>query len=598
MLGVVVFWLTAFFSGFLVFEISDLNKALWSAALILSAPQIALGHGGFLLYAVAHNVSIAWGLLGVLLCFLSIKKQSVFLLTFSVFIFSFASFSDPWMLPVFILPIIVSSIIMIFLETGRVRLWYIAWVVAGLFVLVFSETHCFGLFPISGIYKKEFMHINLSWKAIVFSFASVSYYFNIMPFLNFSNFYGIFISYDKINIILYYIFMFINFLSLMYVYYLCIYFSKYRYVYREKNNLFIVLLCSFSILGIFSASLLFNGVSDIRLARYLANIYYCTIICVCLFPWKSMDKKVRKRLYSLGFLFLLSSFYSNTSVWRKQLPVLSFDVGKGVESFLDDEQIQYAYGDYWGVEANVITWRNHYKKIVRPLLYAMDYRGFLPTIWTSPNWYHVPSLQKWAFVLTNVGNDRVCPPYPSCREAVLNQFGPPLYIKQKHQLTFFVYAGNRMNLPYDINVGNWEKPLSVSYDSVLSWKDFYPEIELNGNNLISVDGWEGAKHGVVSTGEYATVHLPVLNKSSAMMKMWVHLSSNKLDQQHVEILYRGKVVAEWAVPSTESIYYLELPIEPGQNSLDCQFHILNYRAKQKPINGIRMYRVKVLDHGG
>ncbi|MUG05439.1 hypothetical protein GM556_07805 [Bombella sp. ESL0378] len=597
-LGAVVFCLTAFFAGLLVFKLSSLNQGLWCGALILAAPQIALGRGGFLLYSVAHNASMLWGLFGVLLCFLSIRKQNIFFLILSGVVFSLSSFSDPWMLPVFVLPIIISSFIMFFLESGRKRLFYTVWFFIGLFVIIFSETHCLGLFPISAIYKKGFTSVNLSWKSIIFTSASVSYYFNFIPLLNFNNFYSILLSEEKRNILLYYIAMVINFFIFFSIVYALIRSIKRKYIFFERENLFVFILFILSILGIFSASVVFKGVNNIRLARYIVNIYYALIICVCLLPWKSMDPSIRKKFYALGFLFLSASILSNKSVWKGPALLSSFDVENEVISFLNNEQIQYAYGDYWGVEAHTITWKSHYEKVVRPLLYTMDYHGFLPTIWTSPNWYHVPSSQKWVFVLTNLGDDRVCPPYPSCREAVLNQFGSPLYIKQKHQVTFFVYAGNKMNLPYDINVENWKKPLSISYDSVLSWKDFYPEIELNGNNLISVDGWEWAKHGVVTTEEYATVHVPVLDRSSTLVRMWVHLSSNKMDQLPVDVLYRGKVVAQWVVPSHESIYYLELPIEPGQNSLDYQFHILNYKAKQKPVNGIRMYRVKVLDHGG
>lgn len=602
MTGVVVFWLTAIVSGGIVVYVSGVKKGVWATGFILCAPQGVLGGWGYLTYPAAHNVSVLWGFLGLFCALVWIKEKRFIAILGAVFFLSVAGFSDPWVLSAFDLPLICAAVMTCLFKgkenafLGRKNLY---WVILNAVVvaIILSKTSFLGIFHIASDNMNYFLKIRFSLKTLPNILGAMACYFNVVPGVNFlcvkefilaqrwGALAGLFGAafFDVIVLFSFLYFAVLHFFRKM---------SSF-----DDRKVFLSFFLLFSIMGIASSVFVFGLVKDISSSRYFVNIYYCVIMFLFIHNVNEKYEWINGVRGVFGFLWILSSLISNLSGFSFKAPFVTLP-NESVLSVLKDEQIDTAFGNYFGVEANSLTWLAHGQAHVRPVLYDPDYHGFLPSIWSSSSWYRLPAHKRWALVITSTEGNDVCSPFPTCEDAAIHQFGMPLNVLHVDRMIFMIYSSDTATIPYNGTVNTWTIPLPLPDEGkFLGWQDFYPNNHMNRDALVTLQGWGDIKKGkIASITTRATVGIPVSDTEHHLMKARFVLGSSTFTRREVDVEYKGRVIAQWRLGRTETVQSVEFPVEKGQRFVSCDLVILNpEKGQHGGMQGVTLSEVQVVN---
>lgn len=355
---------------------------------------------GFVHHLFSHNAINLYGLLCLLIY---IRWQSSIAVTILICVLSFAaSVSDPWYIVAYLLPFAIFSLCV---QIRRERTGFNA----GIQFCMFSLT--IALF-FSGIIQKA-MNVPVAH----FELAKIDAIINNIKwyFLD----YGRMVNFLFMENNVAYVISVISLISIT----LWLFISNAS---RSINFLFML-----SVLGISSTFIIGNPEKAQYSARFLVNILYLAPIII-------FTNLGRKHLAIVMPIFIMSIL---TSVWSH----MSHGKNNADEStvqmiqFMRENNLNYGYGDYWGLRANDATWRSGGDVVIRPVLFDKD-TGMIK--WRRK---HSQSFSTWygpykgkAFIaMTEVGE--TCHDIKKCFEGVQNQYGKPDDILKYKKITFFVY---------------------------------------------------------------------------------------------------------------------------------------------------------------
>lgn len=424
---------TLVFSGWLIFFFAALFSALIARELAgnLAAGIVfsllmwinAYGHiEGFASYPVSHNITNLFGLItlwqllrwvarpswinGILICLLQLM----------------AGLSDPWLLPTFTLPMMLSLAVIGIFYKDRQSCKARAWIplllgLSAVFVLV--KTGAFGVFafmPSMHFSPGPLMTLIANLQTLIGNLGGL---FALLPPLSSAgtNWPETKIQYAGVSTLI--------ILGLFF-------YSAKKMASRsqsDRQHVFIG-VALFSVLGISSAYVISSVLANVTSSRFVINVLYMVTITIVAFMvqyWSAM--RLQSRLAIVGIV----AFYLGASIVSHQrfseiswYPQSDRAVNELIQT-LDVHGLNYGYGQYHGSKSNAVTVITNERVIIRPVAYdqATGQIGFTHPQ-TAVRWFtseDAPKDQKRFFVyLTRATQE--CPDFDQCRDALFRDFGP------------------------------------------------------------------------------------------------------------------------------------------------------------------------------
>lgn len=242
---------------------------------------------------------------------------------------------------------------------------------------------------------------------------------------------------------------------------------------EPRYRLFLV-FAAFSIGGISAAFLISSVAANLSSARFLVNIFYLVLIALVVFfyqHWSNIRTFYRWSILLLTGLFALSTFMGYIFFINKSDYLQSDLEIKQLIHTLDQHNLNYGYGPYHGSKSNAVTLLTHGRITIRPV--AFDKPGGHLRFGhpqTALHWYKpedAPKDQKRFFVYLNLTH-KECPELNQCSQALFSDFGMPLeqipflegviYVWDHpliNQQTIPVHLGQPIRFDTSLNMPNW-----------------------------------------------------------------------------------------------------------------------------------------------
>lgn len=499
--GWLIFFLSAFFSALITRELTGNLAAAIVFTLLVWVN--AYGHiEGFVSYPVSHNITNLFGLCTLWQLLRWIKKPS-FLYGLGIFSLQLlAGLSDPWLLPTYTLPMILSLAIVsiIFKQKKHVNCGAILGLLSALLVVfVIVKMGAFGVFPF--IPAVHFSPGSLSTISVNFLalLGNLGGLFNLIVPLQGQETYWpetrIQHAAFSASILL---FLFI--LSLT------------RLIHKNQSlsSLIFALVSLFSVLGICSAYVISGVLANATSSRFVINVFYIvtmTIVVHAIQAWPSMNLKNKLGIIFVALLYLVTSMvsiprFSQLSGYPKGKSAVNELINK-----LGEHGLNYGYGQYHGSKSNAVTVMTNGRIIVRPITYQVgtgQIRFDHPQ--TSERWFtpdDAPKEQKRYFVyLTRKTTE--CPDFDLCQSTLIRDFGEPaeaidfddgvIYVWNRPlinshslsaQLNQTIYFKSPMNFPH---WSGWSivEPWGVWSDSERAFTSFKFDAPPRGNVRVGI----------------------------------------------------------------------------------------------------------------
>lgn len=420
--GWLIFFLAAVFSALIARELAGNLAAAITFTLLVWIN--AYGHiEGFASYAVSHNITNLFGLItlwqlirwvarpswtnGILICLLQLM----------------AGLSDPWLLPTFTLPMMLSLVISGLLckerESFKVRAWLpLLLGLSAVFVLV--NTGVFGAFAFMPSMHFSPGPLTTQIENLQTLIGNLGGLFGLLPPLPTAgtNWPETLIQYAGFSTLV------------IFGLFLCGAKEMASSSQSNRQHVFIG-AALFSVLGICSAYVISNVLANVTSSRFVINVLYMvtiTIVVSMVQRWPTM------RLHSRLLIVGIGAFYLGTSIVSHQrfsaigwYPQSDRAVNELIQT-LDEHGLNYGYGQYHGSKSNAVSVITNGRIIIRPVTYdqVTGQIGFTHPQ-TAVRWFtseDAPKDQKRFFVyLTRATQE--CPDFDQCRGALFRDFGQP-----------------------------------------------------------------------------------------------------------------------------------------------------------------------------
>jgi hypothetical protein len=127
-------------------------------------------------------------------------------------------------------------------------------------------------------------------------------------------------------------------------------------------------------------------------------------------------------------LMVLASVYGGAPFWLSPWRGMATDPlvdSVGLARFLQQHELTYGYGEYWGASANCVTLIGAGKVTMRPVTFNPQ-TGFISRRGDSSLWYGPKSIPRNAtrFFVAFMDDGENCRSMSICRNGVQQQFGP------------------------------------------------------------------------------------------------------------------------------------------------------------------------------
>jgi hypothetical protein len=468
--GWVIFILSAFISGVIAWKLNAKR-----AALLIPVVLLFTGHfvhaNSFASYSTSHNVTNLFGLASLLVILQWVQAQKNISLILLLLILIAGAVSDPWMVAAYNLPIMLVSAILYFMPTLKIKRMDCAKLfLVALVSILAVKTKLFR--TLSFLPSMEF-HVG-SWETIKnnvsFLIKNLGGMLDILPFRESNEF-----IYAAISLVIIVSLLIVNVGK-----------AIRSSVINEKSIFIFVLFSFFSIGGISLAYSIGSIEATSITARFLVNCMYLNVIGLGVLVdrhWGNSSTTSRLISLSVTALFLLAGITSNFQAWRT--PGLALKDGGTIEllDFLQNNNLSYGYGPYWGAHANAVTAASGSKVRIRPVVFdnttGMMIAGTRPE--SSKHWYlpdDAPADQKEYFVLVRRDVEE-CVDINLCIAGLEKQFGPA--VKQlkysdatilvwDHPLITYLAPPRRIALEDQIRFNTLNPPLaSLGWSTPESW---------------------------------------------------------------------------------------------------------------------------------
>ncbi|MHB1303371.1 MAG: hypothetical protein ACYCZB_07840 [Acidiphilium sp.] len=439
------------------------------AVVLLFSARPAMADG-FLTYAISHNISVMWGLLGLYLSTGHLGERRFVALAASGFCFLVATLSDPWTAAAFVLPILMASAILALLETDRkIRFSFCAIALTMLIVAIIVKTQVFGLLAFLPEPPHSIVPVPEMRRNLVLAARYVAVFFNLLP--------GTLTEpgqHPTLPVTA------VDCLGFAFVVMLCVTRLILSFHAISPRRRFLALTALFS-MGIMALALVLSGfATGMVTARYFANFFVFVPILVAMAPLGLLRHRGIDGVVVATFAGLLvaSGIASDLQVWAKGPPHVRLNGIPELARFLEQHGLTYGYGPYWQTEASAVNWVTHGRVTIRPVNFNSQIGRFGPkNAQTLPRWYTPLGLRgepKRTFLIV-LGWKNACGPDISCLDAARRQFGTPDAVLKYQSL--YILAYNRRIVPSFSNVfGNyWKFP-----NQDFGWIGRYAEIETDG----------------------------------------------------------------------------------------------------------------------
>ncbi|MDD2705029.1 MAG: hypothetical protein PHU07_06835 [Acidocella sp.] len=445
--GWVIFIACVITTYYLTLRVSGNRRLALIVALLLSwaNPGALLTAQGSLGYPIAHNISILYCSVSLICLVHYIQSRNSLLFVFADMFMILSCISDPWADVAFLLPVVAGSLLLLFCKGGRQYLGLlINNILVAAFIVAYFRTSGFGLFD---YLAAPITHVSSDVLKRNFDFlcSGIAGYFNVN------------ISGGVNNTLLY-----IGPDVFAMVFALCTFsalsLTLKRFRVLPLAEFFCLMVFLLSAIGSIAAYLLlFVSVAPWS-ARYFDTAFVFAPAYVLLSFRRSafLSLPVFKAAGILfAMLFVVSGAQASRHFWSSK--GLSVEPALSIARFLQSNNLTYGYGDYWGAEANAVSWITKGDVLVRPV----RFNGVSGRVMKSPVgqvsslWYQSVDQRdksRTFIVFTNHADD-TCQPLEKCIDAAKQQIGVP------DQILMFNAYGD------DYYVLVWNRPILDRLDN-------------------------------------------------------------------------------------------------------------------------------------
>jgi hypothetical protein len=431
--GLLFFWVITLLVGVLVGRDRGFKIGALSTMVLLFAGQPAIGNAGFLGYAVSHNISLVWGLIGLLSTTLWLDRSRIIFLGAAGVCLFIAAVSDPWADAAFVIPIALASLVLAIEGPMIERRRFIAIGAMVLVVGLLVQTRLFGVLWFLPRASHSLATLPGMVQNGAFAARYIAVFLNIIP--------GSFTDTTSLPPTVAVIADCAVFAAIVLV---CLVRLKNKPYPTSGRSRFIALTALASILGMLAALVITGFQQGIITGRYLSNLFVFLPILLAASPigvgrHGGFDRAI---VVCLGGLFIASGIASAATVWTDGMPRTSLRGIPHMAAVLRSHGVRFGYGPYWWTQANATTWVTRGGLTIRPFDFNPNLGKFVPKpVQTLPAWYsqatiaHEPS--RMALILSPSPGD--CGAATTCMAAAVAQFGEPAEIVPYGPLTVLIY---------------------------------------------------------------------------------------------------------------------------------------------------------------
>jgi hypothetical protein len=402
----------------LIAPIAGRRVAAVTATTLLFAGPAAIGSMDCLTYPVTHNISILWGLAG-LVCLLQWLRQSraIWLAAGSVALFV-GEVSDPWLTAALVLPIILAAAVIALLRQQH-RWTGLAIVAGGVLAAVASRTRGFGLLWFLPGSDFKLGQPDDVWHHLGWVFAHLASMFNIVPLPQPDTRWMPPLGLQIVN-------------GIVVVAALGWAAGRIWQLRREmaSDRLFLALSCLAACAATVSAFVLSNIPGTLYTGRLILNWFFLLpVLVVCALYGVNRVEAPRARL-AAGIwcaLFVIAGIAGSPSRLMATPDDVAWKDTRDLLAFLEANDLSYGYGSYTFHQDVTAQWLTGGRIIIRPVASSQTGRIVPRIAQTFPSWYEatdIPPNQKTFFLILAPDED-LCPAPADCKEQAIRTFGPP-----------------------------------------------------------------------------------------------------------------------------------------------------------------------------
>lgn len=405
-----IFIASLFVTGLIAKSQHAAKTAIFLPLILLFAGHLA--HAlGYLTYSISHNITNLYGLICLLLTLHWLRKPQ-WILLIGIFMTGLISgVSDPWMLGAYLYPMLMTSFLFFIVYRSLPIKRNFFWLFVALFLaIVGSKSRCFELLHFLPIYhyQSEAPHLLQNAIGIIENLGRL---FNIVPWPSL-----LITSLISGSI----------FIALLIYSALAIFQPTLKKTPLSLQYFFSTVF--FSIIAILTALLFGHAVAD-KESRFMLNIFYLGPLVIALAFEKNSQlhssKIAKSTMCGITLLFLLSSIISNLNAWKRHSLILQDDKVMQFISFLQQHQLHYGYGPYWGSSANAVTWLSEQKIQIIPVKFSTRTGEIMTgSRYQTSTYWQLPKTQQPFFVYVKNDHEE-CVNLKVCTQGIQQQFGVP-----------------------------------------------------------------------------------------------------------------------------------------------------------------------------
>ncbi|MBS0350101.1 MAG: hypothetical protein JSR33_02755 [Proteobacteria bacterium] len=416
--GYIVYLLNILLCSAIAYQLGA-KKSSFFIILLLLFGNYYLFFAGFITYPISHNSTNLYGLFSILLIIKWLKSPKYIYLFLIFFSCLLPACSDPWFLPNYLLPMIITQFC--FLKKDfplfKADKSSILLTILLLLSLLITYTHFFGILSFTtqkhNVFINFFQNHNENGKMLI---RNIGYFINFIP-TNLTNLQSAKFSWTVLGSFI------IICIALAILSNIIIKYNTNPYLSR-----FLMISGLSVFFSILSYSFLDTRFLEIYSGRYLINIPLFIVMAMVIaieFFWNKINFIIKTIFSILLILYLTSSIYSTISLWNKKYDLSTSQYGR-LANFLIQNDLNYGYADYW--QANMVTWLFHKKIAIRPLVFNSN--GMIVSdmnLQTSKLWYQksdLPKNNKNIFIIVDKKISK-CTDQQSCTLKLAQQFGLP-----------------------------------------------------------------------------------------------------------------------------------------------------------------------------
>jgi hypothetical protein len=386
--------------------------ALAVSALILLSNAKTIGTYGFLSHPASHDITLAWGLTVFLLFYLWHLRGNRTAFALACAVLAMDCISDPWGIVGIATPCFGGALVCLISPIGRRR--SAACVLGVIAALIVTQTKAFGI--LSFLISFPFAFGN--WASINANFlrltTSVGVIFNPIPGLQQP--FPITVAFSCLCVLVSAIWGSYTLLRASME-------NAARLWLAVTITLSAALPCAAFVLTVLPA-----GSEAGRFADSLIVFVPAITLSALGIAIGRASPIVRFGIPVFFSLMVLASVYGGAPFWLSPWRGMATDPlvdSVGLARFLQQHELTYGYGEYWGASANCVTLIGAGKVTMRPVTFNPQ-TGFISRRGDSSLWYGPKSIPRNAtrFFVAFMDDGENCRSMSICRNGVQQQFGP------------------------------------------------------------------------------------------------------------------------------------------------------------------------------